>query len=70
VILVLKVFDIVYVLTNGRDKTNVIAVLFYNEAFANDQAGIAAAIVVILLLAVLPVLVYQVRHFRQEEMNR
>ena len=54
VILVLKVFDIVYVLTNGRDKTNVIANLFFNEAFANDQAGRAAAIVVILLLAVLP----------------
>jgi alpha-glucoside transport system permease protein len=70
VILVLKVFDIVYVLTNGRDKTNVIANLFFNEAFANDQAGRAAAIVVILLLAVLPILVYQVRHFRQEEMNR
>lgn len=70
VILVLKVFDIVYVLTNGRDNTNVIANLFFNEAFANDQAGRAAAIVVILLLAVLPILVYQVRHFREEEMNR
>ena len=70
VILVLKVFDIVYVLTNGAAKSNVIANLFFNELFANDQAGRASAIVVILLLAVLPILVYQVRHFRQEEMNR
>jgi alpha-glucoside transport system permease protein len=70
VILVLKVFDIVYVLTNGRDRSNVIANKFFNELFANDQAGRAAAIVVVLLLAVLPILVYQVRHFRQEEMNR
>ncbi|CUR55180.1 putative carbohydrate ABC transporter, permease component [metagenome] len=70
VILVLKVFDIIYVLTNGRDKTNVIANLFFNELIANDQAGRASAIVVVLLIAVTPVLVYQVRHFRQEEAGR
>ncbi len=69
-ILVLKVFDIVYVLKNGLDKTNVIANLFFQELFANGQAGQASAIVVILLIAVMPVLFYQVRHFRQEEMNR
>ena len=69
-ILVLKVFDIVYVLTNGRNESNVIANLFFNELFANDQAGRASAIVVILLIAVLPVLIYQVRHFRREEMSR
>jgi len=68
-ILVLKVFDIVYVMTNGRDGTNVIANLFFQEIFANSQAGIAAAIVVVLLIAVTPVLVYQVRHFRAEEAN-
>ena len=69
-ILVLKVFDIVYVLTNGRFETNVIANLFYNEAFANGQNGRAAAIVVVLLIAVMPILIYQVRHFRAEEANR
>jgi len=70
VILVLKVFDIVYVMTNGRDKTDVIANLFFKELFANSRAGRASAIVVILLLAVTPVLVYQVRHFRKEELGR
>jgi alpha-glucoside transport system permease protein len=69
-ILVLKVFDIVYVLKNGLDKTNVIANLFFQELFANQQAGQASAIVVILLIAVMPVLVYQVRLFRAEEANR
>jgi alpha-glucoside transport system permease protein len=69
-ILVLKVFDIVYVLKNGLDKTNVIANLFFQELFANGEAGKASAIVVVLLVAVMPVLFYQVRHFRQEEMNR
>ena len=39
VIMVLKVFDIVYVLTDGRDKTQVIANLFFTELFRNSQAG-------------------------------
>jgi alpha-glucoside transport system permease protein len=69
-ILVLKVFDIVYVLTDGRDKTQVIANLFFTELFRNSQAGRASAIVVVLLLLVTPVLIYQVRHFRKEEAAR
>lgn len=70
VILVLKVFDIVYVLTDGRDKTQVIANLFFAKLFRESQSGEASAIVVILLIAVTPVLIYQVRHFRKEEMGR
>ena len=69
-ILVLKVFDIVYVTTNGRFDSNVIANLFFNELFTAREAGRAAAIVVVLLVAVTPILVYQVRHFRREEMGR
>jgi alpha-glucoside transport system permease protein len=69
-ILVLKIFDIVYVTTNGRDGTNVIANLFFQEIFRTGNNGIASAIVVILLIAVMPVLIYQVRHFRREEMER
>mgnify|MGYP000731136648 CR=1 FL=1 len=69
-ILVMKVFDIIYVLTNGRDGTNVIANLFFQEMFANSQAGLASAIVVVLLIAVLPLLWYQIKSFREEQMNR
>ena len=69
-ILVLKIFDIVYVLTNGRFNTNVIANLFFFTLFKGGDNGISSAIVVVLLIAVLPVLVYQVRHFRAEEANR
>lgn len=69
-ILVLKIFDIIYVTTNGRDGTNVIANLFFQEIFLTQDNGIASAIVVILLVAVTPVLVYQVRHFRREESER
>jgi len=70
VILVLKVFDIVYVLTDGRDKTQVIANEFFAKLFRDSQSGQASAIVVILLIAVTPVLIYQVRHFRNEELSR
>lgn len=70
VIMVLKVFDIVYVLTDGRDKTQVIANLFFTELFRNSQSGRASAIVVVLLIAVTPVLIYQVRHFRREELGK
>jgi alpha-glucoside transport system permease protein len=69
-ILVLKVFDVVYVMTNGQYDTNVIGLRFFQEIFINGENGIASAIVVLLMLAVLPVLVYQVRHFRAEERAR
>lgn len=69
-ILVLKVFDIIYVTTNGRYNTNVIANRFFNELFVSQQAGQAAAVVVVLLILVLPVLIYQVHSFRQQEANR
>ena len=67
---VLKTFDIVYVMTNGRSKTNVIAVDFFNQLFTNRNNGNAAAIVVMLLIIMIPVLVFQVRQFRAEEAAR
>jgi alpha-glucoside transport system permease protein len=69
-IMVLKVFDVVYVMTGGNYKTSVIGLDFFYELFRDRDNGHAAAIVVILLVAVLPVLVYQVHHFRQEEKTR
>lgn len=69
-ILVMKVFDIVYVLTNGRANTDVIANQFFNQLFARGQAGLASALVVILLIAVIPVLIYQVKQFREQEALR
>ncbi len=69
-ILVMKVFDIVNVMTNGRDGTEVVANRFYNLLFESGERGQAAAVVVILMLAVVPVMVYQVRQFRREEAAR
>jgi alpha-glucoside transport system permease protein len=69
-ITLLKAFDIVYVMTNGNFNTNVIAVDFYNQLFTNGNAGYAAAIVVLLMIVIIPVMVYQVRQFRAEEVAR
>ncbi len=69
-IMVMKIFDIVYVMTNGSYKTNVIANMFFQELFINQNAGRASAIVVLLLLAIIPVLIYQVWHFKREEQER
>jgi alpha-glucoside transport system permease protein len=69
-ITVLKAFDIVFVMTNGNFNTDIIAVRFFNELFRNGDNGKAAAIVVMLMIAVIPVVAYQVRHFRAEEASR
>jgi len=63
----MKIFDIVYVMTNGNFNTNVLGNEFYNQLNTNFNNGAAAAIVVILMIAVIPVMIYQVRHFRAEE---
>ena len=67
---VLKLFDIVYAMTNGSFNTNVLATEFYNQIGTNFDNGRAAAIVVILVALVVPVMVFQVRQFRLQEANR
>src|SRR5690349_9518242 len=67
---VMKLFDVVYVMTNGNFNTNVLAVEFFNQLFTNFNNGAAAAIVVLLMLAVIPVMIFQVRQFRLEEATR
>jgi len=67
---VMKMFDIVYVLTNGNFGTDIIGVRFFTELFTNGNNGYAAAIVVMLMLAIVPVMIYQVRQFRMQEAQR
>jgi alpha-glucoside transport system permease protein len=57
VIAAIKVFDIVYVMTGGNYNTDVIATKMYSEQFAYQNTGLACAIAIVLLLAVMPVLV-------------
>ena len=66
VINVLKVFDIVYVMTNGSFGTEVIANRMYKEMFNFRNFGRASAIAVVLLLLILPMLLVNLRRFRRQ----
>lgn len=70
VITALKTFDIVYVMTGGNYDTGVIAMLFYEERFVNRDAGTAGAVAIILLLAIIPVMLFNIRRFQQQEAIR
>jgi alpha-glucoside transport system permease protein len=65
---VIKVFDIIYVMTNGGPGTSsrVIAFTMYQETFANGRAGYGAAVAVLMLAFTLPVMILNVRRFRSE----
>jgi alpha-glucoside transport system permease protein len=66
-ITVMKIFDVVYVMTDGGFNTNVVGVEFFNQLYTNFNNGYASAIVVLLLIAIVPIMIYQIRHFRAEE---
>jgi len=70
IVFVLKVFDIVYVMTNGSFDTEVIANRMYKEMFLYQNFGMASAIAVILLLAIVPFIVINIRRFRVQEAMR
>lgn len=70
VINVLKVFDIVYVMTNGDLGTEVIANRMYKEMFHFLNFGRASSIAVILLLAIIPVMLVNIRRFQEQEAMR
>ena len=70
VIYILKIFDIVYVMTNGHRKTEVIANRMYKEMFQFRDFGRASAIAVILLIAIVPMMIINIRRFRQQERQR
>ncbi len=66
-IFALKLFDIVSVMTGGNFGTNVIAYQFYITRFTYGDAGRASAIAIVLLVAVIPVMVYNLRQFRESK---
>ncbi len=67
VVNVLKIFDIVYVMTNGNYDTEVIANRMFKEMFQYRNFGRASAIAVILFLCVIPVIVININRMRGEE---
>jgi len=67
---VLKVFDIVYVMTNGNFNTEVVANRMYKEMFIFRNYGRASAIAVILLMLIIPMIIINIKRFREQEAIR
>lgn len=63
----LKVFDIVYVMTQGVFQTEVLAFEVYKQLFTIYNNGRANAIAVILLLVIVPIMLRNIRVFAQQE---
>jgi alpha-glucoside transport system permease protein len=70
IITALKAFDIVFTMTSGTLNTNVIANMMYSEMFKFSQYGRASAIAVVLLLAIIPIMFFNIGRFRQQESVR
>ena len=67
VIFTLKIFDVVWVMTGGQFGTHVIATQFYRQSFTNQNSGFGSAIAIVLLIAVIPVMIYNLKQFREQE---
>jgi alpha-glucoside transport system permease protein len=66
----LKVFDIVRTMTGGNFQTNVIANEMYSQSFRQLNYGQGSALAVILFVAVIPIIWYNVRQLRLERTER
>lgn len=66
-ITVLKVFDIVFVMTNGQWGTQVLANLMYDWMFrGTPDYGRGSAIAIVLMILVLPIMIWNIRNVRRE----
>ena len=70
-ILVLKVFDIVLTMTNGQWQTQVLANLMFDWMFrGGGDFGRGAAIAVCIMLAVIPIMIWNIRRANAEMKGR
>jgi alpha-glucoside transport system permease protein len=70
VIFALKAFDVVYIMTAGNYNTDVLANRMYRLLYLSDNPGGSSAVAIILLVAVVPVLIFNLRQFRAVEARR
>ncbi len=65
-IVVLKVFDIVFAMTNGQWETQVLANYMYDKMFRANDWGVGSASAMVIMLLVLPILIWNVYNARKE----
>ncbi|MDJ0769793.1 MAG: ABC transporter permease subunit [Ilumatobacter sp.] len=66
IVLVMKVYDIVKVMTNGNFGSQVLANDMFQQAFQFNNIGRGASLAVLILVSVLPVMVFNIRRMQRE----
>ena len=69
-IVVLKVFDIIFAMTNGEWNTEVLANFMFKWMFVNFDYGRGSTVAVIIMIAVLPIMIWNIRRANAEEGTR
>ena len=65
-LVVLKIFDIVFAMTNGQWQTQVMANYMFDKLFRSNDWGVGSASAMIIMLLVTPILVWNVYNTRKE----
>ena len=65
-LVVLKVFDIVFAMTNGQWETQVLANYMYDKLFRAGDWGVGSASAIVIMLLVSPILIWNVYNARKE----
>ncbi len=66
IVLVMKVFDIVKVMTNGNFGTQVLANDMFFQAFQSQNFGRGAALAMLIFFSVMPIMVFNIRQMQKE----
>jgi alpha-glucoside transport system permease protein len=66
VVFTLKIFDVVMVMTGGQYDTDVVATQFYRQFFMYQNNGYGSTLAIVLLIAVIPVIVFNLRQIRKQ----
>lgn len=69
-VMILKIFDVIFVMTNGNFATEVIANRMYKEMFNFNNFGRAGAIATVLFVLIIPFMVLNIRRFVAQEGGR
>ena len=67
IVLVMKVYDIVKVMTDGDFGTQVLANDMYNRAFTQFNWGLGSALAAVLFISVIPIMFYNIRRMQKLE---
>jgi alpha-glucoside transport system permease protein len=66
IVFTLKIFDVVMVMTGGQYDTEVVATQFYRQFFMYQNFGYGSTLAIVLLIAVIPVILFNLRQIRRQ----